>query len=323
MEKKSRFEEFKLRMQPTIRELKFSLKRIRQSPLAIIGVALIIFYVFLAILAPVIAPPINFETGEVMTGWPEGRIPRDGYTHIPSPPSPKHPFGTTEDQFDLYYGLIWGSRNAFRIGLYVVAATLAIGLIIGMLSGYLGGIIDEILMRFTDIILAFPSLILAMAFSVVLVPIGFPQLDAVLLSLILVGWPGYARLIRGEILRVKNEDYVEAARAAGCSEMRILFRHVLPNTIYPIIVVATLDIGSTVLLAAALAFLGIGAPPDFADWGQIISRSRNWILGAPGDPFRYWYVYILPGMFISLFVLGWSLVGDAFRDILDPTLRRR
>lgn len=310
-------------MQPTIREIKFSLKRIRSSPLAIVGFSIIIFYICLAILAPVIAPPINFDTGEVIKHWPWYRIPRDGFAHIPSPPSPKHPFGTTEDQFDLYYGLIWGTVNAFRIGVYVVAATLVIGLAIGIVAGYVGGIVDEILMRITDIVLAFPGLILAMAFASVLVPIGISSLDAVLLALILVGWPGYTRLIRGEVLRVKTEDYVEAARAVGCSHLRIIFRHILPNVIYPIIVVSTLDIGSIVLSAAALAFLGIGAPPDYADWGQIISRSRNWILGVPGDPFRYWYVYTLPGLFISFFVLGWSLIGDAFRDILDPMLRRR
>ena len=319
----SRMQEFRLRLQPTIKEVKFTLTRIRKSPLSIIGAGLITFFVVLAIIAPVIAPAINFQTGQPYESWPWWQIPRDGYTHIPTPPSPEHPLGTTEGQWDLYYGLIWGTRNAFRVGIYVVAAALTIGLLVGIVSGFFGGLIDEILMRFTDIVLAFPGLILAMAFAVTLVPLGFPTLDAVLLALIIVGWPGYTRLIRGEILRVKSEDYVEAARAIGCSKIRIMFRHVLPNVIYPIIVVASLDIGSIVLTAAALAFLGIGAPPDFADWGQIISRSRNWILGTTTDPFHFWYVYIIPGLFISFFVLGWSLLGDAFRDILDPTLRRR
>jgi len=323
MSAKSRFEEFRLSLRPTINELKFSLNRIRKSPLSTIGVTIIIFYVMIAILAPVIAPPINYETGQVMTTWEWFRIPRDGYQHIPSTPSPKHPLGTTEGQWDLYYGIVWGTINAFRIGLFVVIISLAFGLTIGLIGGYFGGLIDEILMRFTDIILAFPGLILAMAFAVILVPIGISNLDAVLYALILVGWPGYARLIRGEILRVRSEDYVEAARAVGCSGWRIMFRHILPNAIYPVIVIASLDIGSIVLTAAALAFLGIGAPPDFADWGQIISRSRNWIMGIQGDPFHYWYVYIIPGIAISGFVLGWSLLGDAFRDILDPTLRRR
>lgn len=322
METKTRWQEFKQSISPTLKELKFSLKRITKSPLSIIGVSIIIFYVILAILAPIIAPPIDYNTGQIAQSWPWYQIPHDGYQNIPSPPSAEHPLGTTEGQYDLWYGIVWGTINAFRIGLYVVAASLAIGLTIGVISGYFGGVIDEILMRFTDIILAFPGLILAMAFAIVLVP-AVSNLDAVLWALILVGWPGYSRLIRGEILRVRAEDYVEAAKAVGCSGLRVMYKHILPNAIYPVIVIATLDIGSIVLTAAALAFLGIGAPADFADWGQIISRSRNWIMGTTGDPFRYWYVYIIPGLAISGFVLGWSLLGDAFRDILDPTLRRR
>jgi peptide/nickel transport system permease protein len=125
------------------------------------------------------------------------------------------------------------------------------------------------------------------------------------------------------MLRVKTEDYVEAAKAVGCSDLRVMVRHILPNAIYPLMIAASLDIGAIVLSAAALSFLGIGADPGFADWGQIISRSRDWIYATPQAPLLYWYTFIIPGIFIFTFVLGWNLLGDALRDVLDPMLRRR
>jgi peptide/nickel transport system permease protein len=149
------------------------------------------------------------------------------------------------------------------------------------------------------------------------------SLDKVLIAFVLIGWPGYARVIRGEVMRVKNEDYVEAAKAVGCSDFRVIFKHIFPNTIYPIIIMASLDIGGIVLSAAALGFLGIGSPEGYSDWGRLISLSRDWILSSTQNPLEYWYLFIIPGIFIFTFVLGWNLLGDAFRDILDPTLRRR
>jgi peptide/nickel transport system permease protein len=198
-----------------------------------------------------------------------------------------------------------------------------VGLLVGLIASFYGGWIDEVLMRFTDIIFAFPYLILCMTLVVVLVPIGYARLDAVVIAMIIVGWPGYARIIRGEVLRVKNEDYVEAAKSVGCSDARVIARHILPNSIYPVLVVFTLDIGTIVLAAAALSFLGLGAPVGYADWGVIISLSEDWIYGSPANPFGFWYTFIIPGVFISTFVLGWNLLGDALRDILDPTLRRK
>ena len=312
------YEKFKVEMQPQIKELKFTLHLVKKSPLSIVGAAIVLFYVVIAVFAPVLAPP-----GHLSQGGNPYMMPKYGILLVPQPPSPDHPFGTMEGQYDIYYGCIWGTRTAFRIGLSVVAASLIMGLVIGVISAYYGGWIDEILMRFTDIILAFPGLILCMAFVVVLVPMGMNRLDAVMLALVLVGWPGYARLIRSEVLRVKNEDYVEAAKSVGCSPLRIISRHILPNSIYPIIVSATLDIGTMVLTAAALSFLGLGADPGYADWGWIINLSRNWIYGSPQNPYQYWYTFVYPGVFISFFVLGWNLLGDALRDILDPTLRRK
>jgi peptide/nickel transport system permease protein len=294
-----------------IKELKFTFKRIKETPLSLVGLAIIIFFTIIAITAPVLAPP-RFGRDPYI-------IPRHGYFPEPQPPSPEHPFGTTEGQYDLYYGVIWGTRTAYRIGILVVSVSALIGIIIGSLAGYYKGIVDEILMRLTDIILAFPGLILAMA---LVVAFG-PSLNSITLALVLVGWPTYARLIRGEFLRITSEDFVEAAKAIGCSDFRIIAKHVLPNAIFPLLVVASLDVGAVVITAAALSFLGLGAPEGYADWGQLIALSRNWITGIAGNPFAYWHTYTIPGLFLFFFVMGWNLLGDAFRDILDPMIRRR
>jgi peptide/nickel transport system permease protein len=205
------------------------------------------------------------------------------------------------------------------VGLIVIGVILLAGIILGSLAGYFGGIVDEVIMRITDIFLAFPGLILAMA---IVSAIG-PSLRSVMIALASVSWPAYARLIRGDILQVREEDYIEASRGLGASNMRIILRHALPNAIYPTLVMASLDIGAIVLAAAALSFLGLGAPEGYADWGQLTSFARNWIVGPPGQPLKYWYAVTIPGAAILLFVLGWNLLGDAFRDILDPRLARR
>lgn len=376
-------------IRPWLDELKFTLKRIRKSPLSIFGMVIVVLYVMIAVLAPVLAPPTDprnpysiFHDGYGPTPRPPGSPVEDNF--IISLGWTVHFFGTAEGQLDIYYGCIWGTRTAFRIGVLVVAIALAIGIVTGALAGYYGGIIDEVLMRFTDIVLAFPGLILAMALVIALprawpMDIGFlglaiaillalmligrflklqgiwtfmlgllgfatfiimyvwalgtppiymarvylTNLDKVLIALALVGWPGYTRVIRGEILRVRQEDYVEAAKAIGCSDFRILRKHVLPNSIYSVVIMASLDIGAIVLTAAALSFLGIGAPVGYADWGQMISFARNWIWAGIENPWQYWYTFTIPGVFIFIFVLGWNLLGDAFRDILDPTLRRK
>ena len=294
------------------KQLKFWFHQMRRNPLSLIGVTIILIFFFIATFAPVIAPT------------PEGhidpyQIPREGYSPIPQPPSAEHIFGTTEGQYDVFYGVIWGTRTAFLVGLIVIGAVLLIGLVLGSLAGYFGGLIDEFIMRVCDVFLAFPALILAMA---IVVALG-PSINSVMLALTIVSWPVYARLIRGDILATREEDYVEAARGIGASNFRIIIRHVLPNSIYPALVMASLDIGAVVLAAAALSFLGLGAPEGYADWGQLIQFARNWIVGTSGNPFAYWYTVTIPGLFILFFVLGWNLLGDAFRDILDPRLVKR
>jgi peptide/nickel transport system permease protein len=300
-----------LEQHPRFKEFKFSFSRILKNPLSVTGLTLIFIFFMTAVFAPVIAPP-QYE-GEPF------RIPHEGYSVVPKPPEPGHPFGTTTKQYDIFYGVIWGTRTAFRIGIMVVGSILIIGIAIGSISGYAGGILDEIIMRIGDIFMSLPLLILAMA---IVTALG-RSLDNIMKALIIVGWPIYARTIRSSILTIREEDYVKAARALGASNFKVIFKHILPNAIYPVLILASLDVGAMVLTAAALSFLGLGAQEGYADWGQMVSLARNYIVGPPGQPFLYWYVVTIPGLFILFFVLGWNLLGDALRDVFDPKLRRK
>lgn len=296
---------------PRMKEIKFTLHKIFKNPLSIAGLSLILIFFLIAVFAPVIAPP-QYEHEPF-------RIPHEGYSVIPKPPGPGRPFGTMTRQYDIFYGVIWGTRTAFRIGFMVVGSILVIGLFIGSIAGYYGGIFDDIVMRLADIFMSIPTLILAMA---IVTALG-RSLDNIMKALIIVGWPIYARTIRGSILSIREEDFVKAARAIGASNFKVIFKHVLPNAIYPVLILASLDVGSMVLTAAALSFLGLGAEEWYADWGQMVSLARNYIVGPQGQPLLYWYVVTIPGIFLLLFVLGWNLLGDALRDAFDPKVRRR
>lgn len=291
---------------------KFTARQLVKNPLSLAGVIIIAIFVIIAVIAPLVAPTPAGSRDPYL-------IPRDGYFAQPQPPSHEHPFGTTEGQYDIFYGVMWGTRSAFRVALIVIGITILIGVVLGSLAGYFGGVIDEVIMRITDIFMAFPWLILAMA----IVTVMGPSLKSVMIALCAVWWPSYARLIRGDILQVREEDYVEAARGLGASSGRVITRHVLPNAIYPALIMASLDVGAVVLSAAALSFLGLGAPEGYADWGQLTSFAQNWIVGPTNEPLKYWYAVTIPGLFIFFFVLGFNLLGDAFRDIFDPRLARR
>jgi len=285
--------------------------RMLKNPVSVTGIVLVLVFLAIAILAPVLAPPERPEEPY--------RIPRDGYLAEPKSPNAEHRFGTTEGQYDIYYGVIWGTRTAFRVGVMITMATILIGLLVGTTSGYSGGWVDEGLMRVVEIFMGFPFLLAAITLAAVLG--SSPRFDRIttgMIALIVFGWTTYARLLRGDILSVKERDYVMAARTLGASHSRIMLRHVIPNSIFPTLVVASMDIGSYVLNFAALSFLGLGAEPGYADWGQLISFARNWMPRLAD----YWYIIVYPGVAILLFVLGWNLIGDAFRDILDPKLAR-
>jgi len=295
---------------PRWQELSFTAKRFFKNPLSTIGLAILALFLIIAILAPVICPP----------KYPDPyKIPHAGWQIQPSPPSAGHIFGTTEEQYDLLYGIVWGTRSAFRIGILVVGANLIIGILLGAIAGYFGGLVDEILMRITDVFYSIPYLVMAMA---LVVAIG-RGLTAVIIVMIILEWPAYTRILRSDILVIRNKEYIMAARASGSSHFKIILKHILPNAMYSVLILASMNIGATILTAAALSFLGLGSQTGTADWGQIVSLCRNWIVGLPGHPFAFWYTVFIPGFVITLFVLGWNLLGDAVRDVFDPKLRRK
>jgi peptide/nickel transport system permease protein len=226
-------------------------------------------------------------------------------------PSWKHLFGTDVSGGDVFSRVIWGTRIDLTIAIVVVLSASVVGSAIGAFSGFKGGKIDEVLMRVTDIFLAFPGLILAMAIAAAL----GRNLGNLTIALTVVWWPPYARLIRGQVLSEREKLYVEAARAAGASPMRIIFRHVLPNSIYPLLVNATLDLGGVILTAAGLSFIGFGAGAGVAEWGLMIADGRNYLFESP-------WMATFPGLAILFSSLSLNLVGDGLRDVLDPRLRR-
>ena len=317
------------------------IKKLLSNPTSLVGILLLLAFAVIAVLAPWIAPPPENSRDPYM-------IPRDGFGSAPRPPSEEHRFGTTEGQYDIYYGVVWGTRTAFRVGVVITIFTATIGLTIGSLAAYYGGLLDEILMRITEIFQAFPFLLAAITLSSVLQtvygrgeagplmflakvlavltfghnptrPVDPIQLQIVtgMLAIISFGWMTYARVIRGNILTVRELEYVLAARTVGASNQRILLRHLLPNSIFPVLVIASMNTGAYVLNFAALSFLGLGAQRGYADWGQMINFARNWIPSLA----EHWHIVIYPGVAIVLFVLAWNLVGDVLRDVLDPRMR--
>jgi peptide/nickel transport system permease protein len=298
----SRAEVFRRALGRRLEEFRYYLHLFRRSPLGLVGLGIVIGFLVIGVLAPFLAPPNPVDPY---------LIPKTFVTE-PQPPGPGFPFGTGPFGTDLFYGVVWGTRVSIRIAFTLVSLSFLAGLGVGGIAGYLGGRIESILMRLTDLFMSLPGLVLAMAVAAVL----GRSIENLILALVLVWWPSYARIMRGETLRVKNEGFVEAARAIGVRPRSIIARHIVPNAVGPLLVIGTMDLGTTVLVASALSFIGLGAQPGTAEWGLMISDGRNWILDG-----RWWTV-TFPGLAIFLFVLGWNLLGDAIRDLLDPKLRR-
>jgi peptide/nickel transport system permease protein len=308
------------------------LRGVVTNPLSVAGLIMVAFFVIIALFAPILAPPLE-------TAYDPYLIPRDGFSPEPKPPGTVwnrdvppvpgwyralmgrqewvHLMGTTSGQFDIYYGIVWGTRTALFVGIVITAITVVIGMVVGSISAYYGGWLDDLLMRITEIFLAFPFLLAALTLSAILVPLFGRGIWPATIALITFGWMTYARVIRGEILSARERDYVLAARVVGARDSRLLIRHIIPNAIYPILVLASMRVGDYVLSFATLSFLGVGTDIGYADWGQIVSFARDWILSLDA----HWYIIVWPGAALLLFGLGWNLIGDALRDILDPRLR--
>ncbi|MEA1993414.1 MAG: ABC transporter permease [Euryarchaeota archaeon] len=304
---------WKKRNESRIKETKFTVNLFRHSLLSMVGLTLILFMVFIAIFAPFLAKD-HPEYAKLVN--PQGKMVEEQRWELHfdeklEGPSWEHPLGTDDYGHDIYSMIVYGSRISIKIAIEVVLIATVVGVLLGSLAGYFGGKVDEIVMRITDIFFSIPYLILAMAFVAAL----GRSIEHVMWAMIIVWWPGYTRLIRGQVLKTREETYIEAARSLGTSDLKIVFRHILPNSFAPVFVQMTMDVGSVVLTAAGLSFIGLGAPPGTAEWGIMVSLGRTYIFQA------YWYV-TFPGIAIALFVLGFNLLGDGLRDVMDPKLRR-
>lgn len=272
------------------------LRRLLRHRAAVLGGSIVLLIVLMALLADVIAPydPIRGRLADML-----------------QPPSRAHWMGTDEQGRDILSRIIHGSRISLTVGLVAVGISLTTGTVIGAVSAYFGGWPDLVIMRVIDILLAFPSILLAIAITAIL----GPSLTNAMVAVGIVGMPVYARLVRASVLSLKEQDFVQAARAAGGGHGRILWRHILPNALAPLIVQSTLSVGTAMLDAAGLSFLGLGAQPPAPEWGAMLSGAQVYIQLAP-------WVVTFPGLAIMLAVLGFNLLGDGLRDVLDPRLRR-
>ncbi len=259
------------------------------------GVALLL--VFTALLAPVLAPfsPSAIDLAAEL-----------------AQPGGAHPLGTAENGIDVLTHVVYGARVSLIVSLFAVLLSAAVGVTLGGIAGYLGGVVDELVMRVVDILLAFPGILLAIFITAVL----GPSLANVVFALTVTGWTGYARLVRAQLLTLRERDYVQAARALGASDRRILFRHLLPNAAGPILIQATFAIPGAILAEASLSFLGLGAPPGTASWGSLVDQGTQYLLVAP-------HIALFQGIAIAITVLGFNFLGDALRDALDPRRRGR
>ncbi len=232
------------------------------------------------------------------------------YAAILAPPSLAHPFGADQIGRDVFSRVLTGAHISLEVAAIVVAIGALFGTAVGLVSGYAGGLVDEILMRVTDIFLAFPALVLAMAITATL---GITMTNTVL-ALSVVWWPWYARLIRGQVLVLREREYVEAARVVGVGHVRMIWRHILPNTLMPLIVQMSLDIGVAMLFVSGLSFIGLGAQPPTPEWGAMIADAQSYVRSA-------WWVAAFPGLAITLTVIGFNLLADMLQDLLDPRAR--
>ena len=278
--------------------LRYFIHLSKKNPLFLIGVGVVVLLVIAALFAPWITP------------FPEDAKYGIHFGSKLKPPSMDYFFGTDALGRDIFTRVIFGARMSIQIGVTVVAIALAIGVPLGLVAGYFGGRTDDIIMRISDIFLAFPSLLLPLAIAAAL----GPSITNAMIAIAVAWFPWYVRIVRAQVLTVKEELYIESARSIGVSRLRILARHVLPNSMAPVIIQASMDMGYTILTAAGLSFIGVGARPPTVEWGLMITDARAYFLD-------FWWTVTFPGLAIFVTVLAFNLVGDGLRDVLDPKVR--
>lgn len=280
------------------RESKRGLSLLIKNPLTFLGLTIVLLLFLVALFAPSIAP------------FPEQGMGNSNLQERLEPPSMQHILGTDQLGRDILSRLIMGSRVSLKAGVVVILFVTIIGTPLGLIAGYYGGLIDNCIMRLSDLFLAFPPLLLAIA---IVAALG-PNLMNAMLALSIPWWPWYARLIRGQVLSLKEMEFVEAAKSLGTSDLRIMFRHILPNSLSPIIVQATMDMGYIILSLASLGFLGLGTQPPTPDWGVMVSNGREFFMDE-------WWLSTFSGAAIFLTVFAFNLVGDGLREAMDPKIR--
>ena len=268
------------------------LKTLWKTPAGRFGLCVAGLWVAVALLAPVLAPysPWAIDLKSEL-----------------SPPSAQHWFGAGENGIDVLTHVLYGARVSLIVSLFAVLLSAGIGVLLGGIAGYAGGLLDEGLMRVVDVVLAFPGILLAIFITAVM----GPSLTNVIFALTVTGWTGYARLMRGQLLTLREREYVQAARVLGAGHSRILFRHLLPNAAGPLLVQATFAVPGIILAEASLSFLGLGVPPGTPSWGALVDQGTQYLLVAP-------HIAIFPGIALAIVVLGFNFLGDALRDAMDP-----
>jgi peptide/nickel transport system permease protein len=277
------------------KSLNGNLRLLRRNPLVALGMVVVVLWVSIGVFAPQLAL--------------QDPLKQNVSTRL-QPPNETYPFGSDELGRDIFSRVLYGARITIPAGIAVIVIGSIIGTLVGAVAGYVGGLWDELLMRLTELFMAFPTIILALAITAAL---GSDIRNAIL-ALVIVWWPSYARLIRGLVLEVKSKEYVEGARSVGATGAYILFRTVLPNCVSPAIVLATLDIGNAILTFAGLSFLGLGPDPSSPEWGRMVSIGINF--------FDQWWMWLYPGLAIAILVMAFNFIGDGLRDIFDPRLRK-
>ena len=268
------------------------------NPTTVIGLVIVILMLMMALLAPVITEP----------NMPDPyQMPRDWQAARSAPLTPGHVLGTTNRGGDVFYGVVWGARTSLKLSLIVVCLTVVLGVTIGSIAGIVGGKVDEVLMRIVDVFLSIPELIFALAIAAIL----GPSFTNIILALVVVFWVKYARIMRAQVIRIKQRDYVDAARIMGDSKIQIYLKDILPNSFSPVMVQATLDMGNIVLVGATLSFIG-WSEAGIAEWGVLVSE------GQAGISAGRWWASTFPGLMVFLWALAFNLVGDGLRDVLDP-----
>ena len=271
------------------------LSRAAQNPLMVVGIVICVIWIVISLGAGWIAPydPLAQDVMSRLQG-----------------PTDEHLFGTDQLGRDVLSRVLYGGRISLSSGLLVVGSAMVVGTVFGALAGYVGGVWDELLMRFTEIFMAFPIIILAMAIAAAL----GPSVNNAVIAMTVVWWPNYARVVRSLVISVKSNEYVESARAIGASPGRILFRTILPNCVAPALVMATLDIGNAILIFAGLSFLGLGPEPSSPEWGRMVSDGI--------DRYDQWWLSTFPGVAIFTVVMALNFIGDGLRDLADPRTRK-